>query len=116
MFCAYMRPRYQVSVYRTIGTLVFKKCFIFYFKIHQSFNNFPCNFLGSSITKPPPPRTTHQTRHFSPFSLSKRRNVSKLRHIKIDVMHVIFLMKLFLCLPEDGRLDDAITSPLAFSE
>ena len=23
MFCAYTRPRYQVSVYRTIGTLVF---------------------------------------------------------------------------------------------
>ena len=22
MFCAYMRPRYQVSVYRTIGPLV----------------------------------------------------------------------------------------------
>ena len=26
MFCAYTRPRYQVSVYRTIGPLV---CFVF---------------------------------------------------------------------------------------
>ena len=25
MFCAYTRPRYQVSVYRTIGPLVFIK-------------------------------------------------------------------------------------------
>ena len=24
MFCAYTRPRYQVSVYRTIGPLVYK--------------------------------------------------------------------------------------------
>ena len=44
-------------------------------------------FLGSSITKNLPP--THKTRLFSPFSLPHRRTVSKLRHIKIDVMHVI---------------------------
>ena len=25
MFCAYTRPRYQVSVYRTIGPLVYSK-------------------------------------------------------------------------------------------
>ena len=29
MFCAYTRPRYQVSVYRTIGPLGFHVWFIF---------------------------------------------------------------------------------------
>ena len=31
MFCAYTRPRYQVSVYRTIDPLVFSFPFLFLF-------------------------------------------------------------------------------------
>ena len=30
MFCAYTRPRYQVSVYRTIGPLVFNLIFFIF--------------------------------------------------------------------------------------
>ena len=32
MFCALLRPRYQVSVYRTIGPLVYSSCCMYELK------------------------------------------------------------------------------------
>ena len=36
MFCAYLRPRYQVSVYMTIGPLVF---IVFIFQVFRGLTN-----------------------------------------------------------------------------
>ena len=36
ILCAYMRPRYQVSVYRTIGPLVFFSFLFFFFNVDET--------------------------------------------------------------------------------
>ena len=58
MLCAYTRPRYQVSVYRTIGHLVCRCTGLFVSELHNSLNGpFSCemaqmllyNIRGSNI-------------------------------------------------------------------
>ena len=51
MFCAYTRPRYQVSVYRTINPLVFSFPFFFLF-FFVLFENIEFNEAVLTFTHP----------------------------------------------------------------
>ena len=65
MLCAYMRPRYQVSVYRTIGPLVF----IFFIFFAQ---NIDCGYGGSNV-------------YSKSMFLSKSKKNIKYFHLKITI-------------------------------
>ena len=62
MFGAYPWPRYQVSVYRTVGPLVF--VFFSFFisvRLYQTFEDLKCNAISTVFTK----RVTNFNRRYA---------------------------------------------------